>query len=225
MVPSVHVVIVGCGRVGSSLATALEEGGHSVAIIDKVAKAFTRLPADFKGRKIVGLGFDRDRLAEAGIDEAGGVAAVTSGDNSNIIVARIARETYGVENVVARIYDPGRAMIYQRLGIATVATVHWATDQALRRLVPFESRAEWVDATGNVSIVERQLPAGWVGRPLSDLDQPGGWRLAMLNRAGESTVPGVKLLGQEGDIVTFAVTRDGLAELDAMLGESPKGAH
>ena len=219
-----HVVIVGCGRVGSSLATALEEGGHSVAIIDKVAKAFTRLPPDFKGKKIVGLGFDRDRLAEAGIDGAGGVAAVTSGDNSNIIVARIARETYGVENVVARIYDPGRAMIYQRLGISTVATVHWATDQALRRLVPFETRAEWVDATGAVSIIERSLPPGWVGRPLAELDQPGRWRLALLNRAGSATVPGASLLGQEGDIVTFAVTRDALTELDERLGD-PKGSH
>ncbi len=217
-----HVVIVGCGRVGSSLAIALEEGGHTVAVIDKVAKAFTRLPPDFKGRKVVGLGFDRDRLGEAGIEEAGGVAAVTSGDNSNIIVARIARETYGVENVVARIYDPGRAMIYQRLGIATVATVHWATDQALRRLVPFETRAEWVDATGSVSIIERQLPSGWVGRPLAELDEPGHWRLALLNRAGTATVPPASLLGQEGDIVTFSVTQDALPALDARLAESPK---
>lgn len=196
-----------------------------MAVIDKAAKAFRRLPTDFKGKQIVGLGFDRDRLAEAGIEQAGGVAAVTSGDNSNIIVARIARETYAVENVVARIYDPGRAMIYQRLGIATVATVHWATDQALRRLVPFEARAEWVDATGAVSVVERALPDGWVGRPLAELDEPGRWRLMMLNRTGTATVPAPGLLGQEGDVVTFAVSRNTASELDDHLAHAGKGAH
>lgn len=225
MVPAVHVVIVGCGRVGSSLATALEEGGHSVAVIDKSARQFTRLGADFKGTKVVGLGFDRDRLAEAGIEKAGGVAAVTSGDNSNIIVARIARETYGIEHVVARIYDPGRAMIYQRLGIATVATVDWATDQALRRLVPFQTPPEWVDATGSVSIVERALPASWVGKALANVEESGRWRLAMLNRAGVATVPAAGLLGQEGDILTFAVARDALDDVEARLSDLPKGGH
>lgn len=209
---------------GSSLATSLEESGHSVAIIDKHAKAFARLP-DFKGRTVVGLGFDRDRLAEAGIEEAGGVAAVTSGDNSNIIVARIARETYGIENVVARIYDPGRAMIYQRLGISTVATVHWATDQALRKLVPFETRAEWIDATGTIEIVERAVPTAWVGRPLAELDEPGRWRLAVLNRAGSASVPGPGLLTQEGDVVTVSVARAAIDDLDARLAARPKGGH
>ncbi len=214
-----HVVIVGCGRVGSSLAIALEEGGHTVAVIDKVAKAFTRLPPDFKGRKVVGLGFDRDRLGEAGIEEAGGVAAVTSGDNSNIIVARIARETYGVENVVARIYDPGRAMIYQRLGIATVATVHWATDQALRRLVPTETRAEWVDPTGGVAVVERGLPAAWAGKALDALDEPGRWQLVSVTRGGKAQLPGgAKLVGQEGDVLTLAVAGDAMPDLEARLG-------
>jgi trk system potassium uptake protein TrkA len=221
----VHVVIVGCGRVGSSLANALEDGGHTVAVIDKAPKAFARFGFRFKGPQIIGLGFDRDRLTEAGIERAGGVAAVTNGDNSNIIVARIARETYGVENVVARIYDPGRAMIYQRLGISTVATVHWATDQALRRLVPHESQAEWIDATGSVAIVDRALPAPWVGRPLTDLEEPGRWRVALVNRAGAASVPATKALGQEGDIVTFACARDGVDDLDGRLADAGKGGH
>lgn len=190
-----------------------------MAIIDKSTKGFARLPAGFRGRKIVGMGFDRDRLAEAGIDDAGGVAAVTSGDNSNIIVARIARETYGIENVVARIYDPGRAMIYQRLGIATVATVNWATDQVLRKLVPYETRAEWVDATGAVSIMERALPAGWLGKKLVDLEEPGRWRVVLLNRAGVATVPGPDLIGQEGDVVTVSITREALPDLEARLSQ------
>jgi trk system potassium uptake protein TrkA len=221
----VHVVIVGCGRVGSSLAIALDEGGHTVAVIDKNPKAFTRLPAEFRGEKVLGLGFDRELLVQAGIERAGGVAAVTSGDNSNIVVARIATETYGIERVVARIYDPGRAAIYQRLGIATVATAPWATDQAMRRLVPHQTKAEWLDATGSVAILERQLPVAWVGQPLSDLDQSGRWRIALLNRAGAASVPESGFLGQEGDIVTFAVQRDAIEDLDARLAETNGKGH
>ena len=128
-----HVVVVGCGRVGSGLARAVEASGHTVAIVDRQEKAFRRLPEGFAGRRVVGVGFDRDRLEQAGIGEAGALAAVTNGDNSNILVARIARETYGIPKVVARIYDPRRAAIYERLGIATIATVQWATERVLRR--------------------------------------------------------------------------------------------
>ena len=131
-----HVVVIGCGRVGSELAGALEQSDHTVAVVDKNARAFRRLPSDFAGTTVVGFGFDRDHLEAAGIGKAEAFASVTSGDNSNILCARIARETYGIEHVVARIYDPRRALIYQRLGIPTVATVAWTTDQVLRRLLP-----------------------------------------------------------------------------------------
>ena len=129
---------MGCGRVGSSLATALEAAGHSVAIIDQSKEAFRRLGSDFKGRTILGVGFDRDTLLEAGIDGADAFAAVSNGDNSNILAARVARENYGVTNVVARIYDPGRAEIYQRLGIPTVATVIWASVKYFAESFPVE---------------------------------------------------------------------------------------
>ena len=120
-----HVVVIGCGRVGSELAGALELADHTVAVVDKNPLAFRRLPAGYAGQRVVGFGFDRDNLEDAGIDRAGALAAVTNGDNSNILVARIARESFGIERVVARIYDPRRAVIYQRLGIPTVATVSW----------------------------------------------------------------------------------------------------
>lgn len=125
---------MGCGRVGSGLAIELESAGHSVSIIDQSREAFRRLGADFAGRTVVGVGFDKEILLEAGIEKADAFAAVSNGDNSNILAARVARETYGVANVVARIYDPARAEIYQRLGIPTVATVLWTTDQIMRRL-------------------------------------------------------------------------------------------
>ena len=131
-----HVVVVGCGRVGAGLARALEESGHTVAVVDRRAKAFERLPEASAAQTIVGVGFDRDRLKAAGIEEAGALAAVTNGDNSNILVARVARETFGIERVVARIYDPRRAKIYERLGIPTIATVEWATERVLQRILP-----------------------------------------------------------------------------------------
>jgi trk system potassium uptake protein TrkA len=215
----VHVVIVGCGRVGSGLALSLTAEGHTVAIIDKVAGSFRRLPKDWTGTAVTGFGFDRETLEQAGIRDAGAFAAVTNGDNSNILAARIARENYEVENVVARIYDPRRASIYRRLGIPTVATVTWTTDQVLRRMFPERSYVEWTSAGGEVSLVERTLPAGWVGRKLSELEQTGQIRLVSITRADQARVIKPDVVGQDGDILQIAVARDATAELDRLLGE------
>ena len=219
---AMHVIVVGCGRVGSELAVNLENAGHSVAIIDKNRNAFRRLPERWAGRAVLGFGFDRDHLEQAGISEAGAVAAVTSGDNTNILTARIARETYQIPNVVARIYDPRRAVIYQRLGIPTVATVTWTTDQVMRRLVPEETVTEWTDATGTVSVVERALPEGWAGHRLSTLGEPQRFRLAAITRAGQSRLAGPDLVGQEGDILHLTVVKDALDELEARLAGNPE---
>src|SRR5438445_860867 len=197
----VHVVVVGCGRVGSELALALERDGHTVAVIDKNRNAFRRLPERFTGRAVLGFGFDRDDLEQAGIREADALAAVTSGDNSNILTARIARETYKIPHVVARIYDPRRAIIYQRLGIPTVATVAWTTDQVLRRLMPERYATEWTDATGTMNMIERALPAAWAGRKLSELDEADRFRVVVLTRGGEARLASIELRGQEGDLL------------------------
>lgn len=221
-----HVVVVGCGRVGSELAGLLEKQGHTVAIIDKRKEAFRRLPTGFGGYRIVGFGFDRDTLVEAGIEDAGALAAVTSGDNSNIMSARVARETFEVERVVARIYDPRRAAIYQRLGIPTVATVAWTTDQVVRRLLPGAHPADWTDASGHVSLVERDLPAAWAGRRLDALDEPGRFRLVAVTRLGEARVAAPDLIGQEGDVLHLVVDGNALDQLqERLLGETEGGAH
>lgn len=221
-----HVVVVGCGRVGSELAGLLEKAGHTVAIVDKRETAFRRLPTGFGGTTIVGFGFDRDTLCEAGIERAGALAAVTSGDNSNIMSARVARETFEVERVVARIYDPRRAVIYQRLGIPTVATVAWTTDQVMRRLLPGQHDADWVDATGQISLVERDLPATWAGRRLSELDEPGRFRLAAVTRLGAARIAAPDVVGQEGDVLHFVVAADALDALaERLLGSSDGGGH
>ena len=221
-----HVVVVGCGRVGSGLARILEDGGHTVAVVDKQAKAFRRLPEGFAGRTIQGVGFDRDRLREAGIEDAGALAAVTSGDNSNIMVARTAREVFGLERVVARIYDPRRAAIYEKLGIPTIATVQWTTDRVLRRILPDAPATEWTDPSAAVVLVERPVAPEWAGRRLADLDLPGLARVAALSRLGIGQVPAPDLVTQEGDVVYMSVAAERLEELDAHLaGKAVTGGH
>ena len=217
-----HIVVVGCGRVGSELAGTLEKSGHTVAVIDKDPNAFRRLPPGSAGQRVVGFGFDRDNLVEAGIERAGAVAAVTNGDNSNILVARIARETFGIGRVVARIYDPRRAVIYQRLGIPTVATVAWTTDQVLRRLLPGEQPHDWIDPSAKVSLVERVLPASWGGKKLSGLDDPGRFLLVALTRLGSAQVVGSKLVGQEGDVLHFIVDVNAIDALRERLEHGPE---
>jgi trk system potassium uptake protein len=218
----VHVVVVGCGRVGSGLAVALAETDHSVAVIDRRPQAFARLPEDFGGRTVVGVGFDRDLLIQAGIEEAGAVAAVTNGDNSNILVARVARETYGVDRVVARIYDPRRAAIYERLGIPTIATVQWTTERVLRRILPDTPAVEWTDPSAEVVLVERRLPSAWAGRKLGELDAADLARVSALSRVGVSRVATPTLTLQDGDLVFAAVASARLDDFDALIAAGPR---
>jgi trk system potassium uptake protein TrkA len=218
----VHVVIMGCGRVGSTLAHILESRGHTVAIIDQNSEAFRRLPAGFEGRTVAGIGFDREVLREAGIEEAEAFAAVSSGDNSNILSARVARETFGVENVVARIYDPGRAAVYQRLGIPTVATVRWTADQMLRRLIPEGAETEWVDPSGTVRLAEVHVTSDWVGHPVSALEAAAGARVAFLSRYGDGIVPDEHTVIQEGDLVHVIMRVDDIPRVTEVLESTPE---
>jgi trk system potassium uptake protein len=217
----VHVVIMGCGRVGSTLAHNLEGMGHSIAVIDREERAFRRLGTDFGGKQVTGVGFDRDTLIEAGIEEAHAFAAVSSGDNSNIISARVARETFGVENVVARIYDPKRAAVYARLGIPTVATVKWTADQMLRRLLPEGAEIEWRDATGRIAFAEVAVALEWVGSPVERIERATDVRVAFLTRNGEGMLPGVGTVLQEGDLVHVAVAVDRVQAVEQVLAQPP----
>ncbi|MGZ4703640.1 MAG: potassium channel family protein [Acidimicrobiales bacterium] len=221
-----HVIVVGCGRVGSGLAATLESQGHTVAVIDRRAEAFRRLPPDFSGRTIVGVGFDRARLLDAGVGQAGALAAVTNGDNSNIVVARVAREAFSIDRVVARIYDQRRAAIYERLGIPTVATVQWTIERVLRRILPDTAGVEWIDPSAQVCLVERSIPDTWAGHPLDDLESPGVVRVAGLSRLGKGAIPTSGLLAQEGDLVWLAVSGESIDVVDAALAAGPaKGGH
>jgi trk system potassium uptake protein TrkA len=197
---------MGCGRVGSVLAKVLERYDHSVAVIDRDAAAFRRLHPEFAGQRITGIGFDRDTLIEAGIERANAFAAVSSGDNSNIISARVARETFGIENVVARIYDARRAEVYQKLGIPSVATVRWTADQVIRRMLPEGLLSEWRDPSGHVLLAEVAYAPEWVGHRLSALEAAAGVRVALITRLGEGRLPQAQTVVQEGDLVHVVMT-------------------
>jgi len=217
-----HVVVMGCGRVGSTIAHSLEASGVSVAIVDQDAGAFRRLSEDFSGRTVVGVGFDRDTLIEAGIEEAEAFAAVSSGDNSNIIAARVARETFGVPTVVARIYDPRRAEVYARLGIPTVATVRWTADEIMRRLKGEGAHSQWSDPTGKVVLAEVAYHPGWVGKSVKALQEATGVRVAYLTRYGEAMLVTRSSIMQDGDLLHLLLGRDEVERITQVLSTAPE---
>ena len=219
-----HVIVVGCGRVGSSVALTLSSNGHDVIVVDRRADAFRRLGDHFVGKTLVGVGFDRDVLTTAGITTESSVAAVTSGDNSNILIARVARETFGVSHVVARIYDPRRASIYQRLGIATVATVSWASERVLRLLTESDSSTAWIDPTGRFTMIETRIPPSAAGTPVGDFEAASGGRVTLLGRFGESSLPSPSVLLQEDDLVQVIIAVDQVANIETALRPT-QGAH
>jgi trk system potassium uptake protein TrkA len=215
----VHVVIAGCGRVGSQLARDLSGSGHEVVVIDKDRKSFRRLGDDFAGRALPGIVFDRGTLEEAGITRAQAFVAVTSGDNSNIVSARTAKETYGVARVVARIYDPVRARIFERLGITTVATAQWTAEEISRNLLPAEERVAVAlgPGAGEVVIMTLPVPAGARAVPNDVLALSGRSVVAAVTREGRTDVPVPGGLLQAGDRVHLAVQRDALDEVRALV--------
>jgi trk system potassium uptake protein TrkA len=217
----VHIVIMGCGRVGSTLAHSLEARGHTVAVIDANPEAFRRLGPEFAGVTVTGMGFDREVLEAAGVERADAFAAVSSGDNSNIISARLAKETFGVRRVVARIYDPKRAEVYERLGIPTVATVRWTADRMLRHLVPEGLTEIWRDPTSTVSMVEVPLHADWISKSLAELEAATGARVAYLMRFGIGTLPTASTTVQDGDQIFMLVTDDMREPVNKVAGNGP----
>ncbi|QLQ10518.1 MAG: TrkA family potassium uptake protein [Nocardioidaceae bacterium] len=217
-----HVVIMGCGRVGSTLARSLEERSHTVAVIDSNADAFRRLGPSFNGVKVTGIGFDQDVLEKAGIERADAFCAVSSGDNSNIIAARVARETFGIQNVVARIYDPGRAEVYQRLGIPTVATVKWTSDQVLRRILPAGAEPTFRDPSGTIRLDSVPISENWVGQRTVMLQEQTGCRIAWIDRLGEGILPTRESVIQEGDIVHLVMREEQADKVIAAYQRGPE---
>lgn len=212
-----HVVIGGCGRVGSQLTVNLARQGHTVSIVDKNPRQFERLPPGFEGQTLVGMVFDRETLEEAGIKEAGAFIAVTNGDNSNIVSARIAREHYAVERVVARIYDPRRAEIYQRLGIKTVATVRWAASEIYDLLFHGIEHAELAIGNGELVLLRVDIGPQLAGQLASSLNDPGRAMVVAVDRMAGPAIPGAQTTLQQGDVAHVIVVRDGIDDLRQRL--------
>jgi trk system potassium uptake protein TrkA len=212
--PSGHVVIVGCGRVGSGLAGRLLALGHSVAVIDTNRSAFRRL-AGLDAEQIEGIGYDRSTLRKAGVERAVALAAVTNGDNSNIVVARTGREAFGVSRVFARIYDVRRAAVYERLGIPTVASARLTIDMSMRQLRPDVEAVRWVDPGAGVCLVERPASRALIGTSLAHLEADGTVRLAAVRRLGVSILPMPDLVVQDGDLLYLMVANDKVDQLQA----------
>jgi trk system potassium uptake protein TrkA len=223
MCAAVHIVIMGCGRVGAALALQLAPLDHTIAVIDQDPLAFRRLGENFPGDQVKGVGFDRETLIAAGIEQAAAFAAVSSGDNSNIIAARVARETFGVQRVVARIYDPKRAEVYERLGIPTVATVPWTSSRLFKAVLGETTAEAWRDPSGAVALVAVNPHEGWVGKTITAFEEASGARAALFTRFGTGQLPLPSTVIQSGDLLHMLATDEQRAALKKVAGNAPGG--
>jgi trk system potassium uptake protein TrkA len=214
----VRVVVVGCGRVGAGLAAGLAAAGEVVAVIDKDPKAFERLGEAFGGLTVEGIGFDRDVLERAGAASADALVAVTGGDNSNVVAARVARDAYRVPRVIARIHDPRRAALYEELGVVTVSSTGWALRKIRDHLEHRTLKEEQTFGRGEVSLLRLELPQHLVDRSVADVEGEG-LRVVSVTRWGGAFVPGPGTALAEGDVVRLAVGSGGRERLDALLAE------
>lgn len=212
-----RIIIVGCGRVGSLLAQLLEQEDHQVVVIDKNPASLRRLPASFRGQTVVGVGFDRDTLRAAGVERADGFAAVTSGDNSNFVAASVARDTFRVPTVVARIYDPQREQIYRRLGIRTISSTAWGAQKIKRLLIGTDLHGRAELGNGEVELIVARATSLVAGRPVRDLSLPGEAMLYAVVRGGRAFIPTSGTLLEEGDLMHLSVDRGALDKLENLL--------
>jgi trk system potassium uptake protein len=213
-----YVIVVGCGRVGATTAAELARGGHSVTVVDREARTFRLLPQGFSGTTVVGTGFDRDVLEKARVREADALVAVTSGDNTNIVVARVAKEIYRVPDVVARIYDPQRADIYRRYGIQTFAPTAWSAGKIVEFVVSPHLERELAFGAGEVQLMEAWVPLHLVGKPVGDLQVPGEIRVALIVRMGKGMIPVSGTTFEEDDQVHVVVHQSAVEKFQKMMG-------
>ena len=211
------VIIGGCGRVGALLATRFSVAGNEVVVIDKSPAAFRRLGKGFTGTTLRGMVFDHDTLPKAGVDRADAFVAVTSGDNSNVVSATVAREIYRVPKVVARIFDPRRAEIYRRLGIQTVSSVTWAANEIVSLVVHQQLVRDVTLGDGEVQLVKNAIPPRLAGRTVADLTSPGEILPIAIVRSGSSFIPTSGAVFQDGDILEVAVLTTAMDRFDQMI--------
>jgi trk system potassium uptake protein TrkA len=211
-------MIIGCGRMGAGLAQTLNLRGHGVTVVDKDPAAFERLGPAFKGQTVVGVGFDRDVLLRAGIERADGLAAVMASDEANAVAARLASQVFHVPKVIARLYDPGKAEIYRRLGLQTISPITWGVHQIADLLCYSPLDTVLSLGSGEVDLVEAEIPPLLVGRTANELTVPDEIRVVAINRGGKTFLPTLGTVFQEGDMLYLAVLAASTDRLKALLG-------
>lgn len=214
-----HFVIVGCGRVGISLATSLDKMGHSVAVIDSNCDSLALLPPDFKGTKITGYGFDEKTLKLAKINDAFALAAVTDNDNTNILSTRLAREKFGLEKVVARVYNLERAQFFERLSIPTVATIGWTANQVLRQMIPIGSTDVFRDASGEIALIQVDYDESWIIHSVGEIERIIGAKVAYITRFGSSFIPKSIDVIQQNDLLFVLCSTNSSEKISHILGK------
>jgi trk system potassium uptake protein TrkA len=212
------IIIMGCGRVGSQVAQLLDSEGHDVTAIDPVLDNLDRLGKNYQGKKIRGVGFDRDVLIQAGIEMADAFVATSSSDNANIVAARIARNIFHVPRVVARLYDPRRAEIYRRLGLVTMSMISWGAQRIYELLTHTNLDPTFYFGRGEVSLVAIEIPSNLVGRMVNHITVPGEVNVVAITRQGEAMMATLGTEFQPGDLVYFAVQASAMDRLETLLG-------
>jgi trk system potassium uptake protein TrkA len=212
------VIVMGCGRIGSQVSKLLDEQGHQVTVIDHDQNAEGRLPDAFNGRMISGLGFDRNILIDAGIEQADAFVAASRSDNANIVAARIARNIFHVPRVVARLYDPRRAEIYERLGLTTISSTTWGAERIYQVLTHTDLDVWDTFGRGEVSLVHLEVPVQLIGRKVGQLNVPGEVLVASITRTNEAFLPDLGTEFHEGDLLHLFVLTTAMERLEELLG-------
>lgn len=217
------VIIMGCGRVGEQVSRLMADEGHAVTVIDYDGAALERLGPAFKGRTVKGLGFDRKILLEAGIEQAEAFAATSSSDNANIVAARIARNVFHVPKVVARLFDPRRAEIYQRLGLVTISSTTWGAERIHELLTHRDLDPVLTFGNGEVSLLNIEVPPQWVGRAVQHLTVSGELNVIAITREETAFIPALGTLFRAGDVIHLVVLAGAMERLEAWLGLGSAG--
>jgi trk system potassium uptake protein TrkA len=218
-----RVIVMGCGRVGEQISHLMASEGHDVAVIDYDPAALARLGPDFKGRRVLGIGFDRKVLMIAGIEQAEAFAATSSSDNANIVAARLARNVFHVPRVVARLFDPQRAEIYRRLGLVTISSATWGAERIHELLTHGDLDPVHTFGSGEVCLLSADAPVNLVGRTVNNLTVPGEISVAAITRNGQALIPTAGTQFRAGDVLHLVVLADAMERLEAMLGLATEG--
>ena len=217
------VIVMGCGRVGEQISRLMAADGHAVAVVDEDPAALARLGPDFRGQKVLGLGFDRRVLLEAGIEQAEAFAATSSSDNANIVAARLARNVFHVPKVVARLYDPQRAEIYRRLGLVTISSTTWGAERIHELLTHGDLDPVHAFGNGEVCLLSVDTPVHLIGRTVANLDVPGEIVVPAMTRAGRALIPTLGTQFRDGDVLHLVVLASAMERLEALLDWSSSG--